>query len=779
MALMRMVGARVKRVEDPRLITGRSQYTDDVKMVDCAYAAFHRSPIAHGRIKSIDISAAKKVPGVLAVYTHKELGEFAEPVPGGGGITGMQVVRRYPLVNDGKVRQVGDPVALVVAENRYAASDAAQAIEVEYEELPAVVDIEKAADPASEKLYDDWRDNVAYRVEVGDKERVDAAMKSAHKVVSLRINQQRLVGNPMENRACLAKWDPGRQELLVYVSSQAPHLAKTFIATSLGLPEHRVHAIVPEVGGGFGVKIDTYGEEIAVSRASMLLNRPVKWAEERRESFLATVQGRGQVNYVDLAVDKDGKFLALRSRIFADLGAHQQMNTAAVPTLSNLMLTGAYVIPAIHGELVAVMTNTPPTGAYRGAGRPEALYLVERVVDQAARELGIDPADIRRKNFIGSDKFPYDTGLGVSYDSGNYAPALEKALQMADYKGVRAEQAQARKEGKKLIGIGLSSYVEVCGMGPSAAMGGIGWDSATVRFDPSGKVTVLTGVSPHGQGQETTFAQMIHDELGVPMEDVTVLHGDTQIVQYGIGTFGSRGLAVGGAALTKAIERVREKARRVGAHLLEAPVEDVVYDQGRMHVKGASGRAVTIQEVANACMLSVQKLPQEIEPGLEGTGTFEPTNFTFPFGTHVAVVEIDAETGDLKLRRMIAVDDCGRIMSPLLVAGQVHGGLAQGIGQALFEGAQWDENGQMITGSFMDYAMPFASELPLFELDHTETPSPINPMGAKGVGEAGTIGSTPAVVNAVVDALAHLGIKDVDMPVTSEKVWKILQGGKS
>jgi carbon-monoxide dehydrogenase large subunit len=779
MAVMRMVGAKVKRVEDPRLITGRSTYTDDVRLIDMHYASFHRSPIAHGRITRVNIDAAKAVPGVVAVYTAKELGEFSEPVPGGGNITGMQVVRRYPLVNDGKVRQVGDPIALVVATSRAAAKDGADAVEVDYEELPAVVDIEKAADRSSPKLYDDWKNNVAFHVEVGDKAAVDAAMKGAHKVVSLRIVQQRLVGNPMETRACVASWDQGRQEMTVWVSSQAPHLAKTFIASSLGLPEHQMHVIVPEVGGGFGVKIDTYPEEIACARASMKVGKPIKWYEERREHFLATVQGRGQVDYVDLAVDKDGKFLALRSRIIADLGAHQQMNTAAVPTLSNLMLSGAYDIPAIFGELDAVMTNTPPTGAYRGAGRPEALYLVERVVDLAARELGMDPAEIRRKNFIQKSQFPFTTKAGVTYDSGDYEPTMDKALQLSGYKELRAEQKAAGKGGKKLLGIGLSTYVEICGMGPSAAMGGIGWDSATVRFDPSGKVTVLTGVSPHGQGQETTFSQLIQDELGVPMEDVTVLHGDTRIVQYGIGTFGSRGLAVGGAALMRAIDRVRNKAKAVAAHLLEASVDDIVYDQGRMHVKGVPGRAITIQEVAQTCMLVVQKLPQEIEPGLEGHGSFEPTNFTYPHGTHVAAVEIDTETGEVHLRKVVAVDDCGRIVSPTLVEGQVHGGLAQGIGQALFEGAKWDENGQMITGSFMDYAMPIASELIEFQLDHTETPSPVNELGAKGVGEAGTIGICPAVMNAVVDALASYGVRDVEMPVTSEKVWRIIHEGGS
>lgn len=777
MAISRLVGARVKRVEDPKLITGRGQYTDDVRMLDMLYGYVHRSPVAHARITRIDTSKAKQIPGVVAVYTAEDLGEFAAPVPAGANITGMQLTRRYPLVHDGKVRLVGDAIAFVVAESRAAAKDGSDAIEVDYEELPAVVDVEKALAPDAPRLYDDFTNNIAYQIEVGDKAATDAAFARAHKTVSLRINQQRLVGNPMEMRNAVASWNQGEQKLTVYVSSQAPHLAKTFIAGALGLPEHHVRVIVPDVGGGFGVKIDTYGEEILTARAAILLQRPVKWSEDRREHFVATVQGRGQVNYVEMALGQDGAFLGMRVRIIADLGAFQQMNTAAVPTLSNLMLCGCYDIPALHGELTAVYTNTPPTGAYRGAGRPEALHLLERIVHTAAAELGMDPVEIRRKNFVSPDKFPYTTKGGVTYDSGNYEPALDKALAAIDYTGLRAEQERMRRSGTKLLGIGISTYVEICGMGPSAAMGGIGWDSATVRFDPSGKVTVLTGVSPHGQGQETTFAQMVHDELGVPMEDVQVLHGDTQLIQYGIGTFGSRGLPVGGAALLKAVERVRNKATQVAAHLLEASVDDVVYDQGRMHVKGVPGKAVTIQEVAKACMLEVQKLPQEIEPGLDATATFEPTNFTYPFGTHIVAVEVDTDTGEIALRRVVAIDDVGNIMSPLLVHGQIHGGLAQGIGQALFEGAQWDENGQLVTGSLMDYAMPLASGLCSYELGHTTTPTPVNPMGAKGCGEAGTIGVCPAVVNAVVDALAPYGVKDVDMPITPEKVWRAINAG--
>jgi carbon-monoxide dehydrogenase large subunit len=776
MAITKMVGARVKRVEDPRLITGQSTYVDDLRMVDMLYMSVARSPIAHGRVKSIDTSKAERSPGVVAVYTAETIGEFAAGIPNAWNLTGVRITRKFPLASD-KVRLVGDPIAIVVATNRYAARDAAELVDADYEELPAVVDVEKALEQGGEPVWDNAPGNEAYRTEAGDKVATEAAFKDAHKVASLRIVNQRVIPNPMETRGVVAKWERGPQQLTVWSSSQIPHLLKTNLAAVLSLPEQKVRVIVPEVGGGFGCKLNIYAEEILASRASILLNRPVKWIEDRRESFASTIHGRGQVDYVDMAVSQDGKILGVRTRIIADLGAYAQVNTEAIPTLSNLVLSGLYDVPAIYSELIAVYTNLPPTDAYRGAGRPEGVHLLERVVDQAAREIGMDPAEFRRRNFIPKEKFPFTTKVGVTYDSGDYEPALDKALALGDYAKLREEQKRVNAGGDKLMGIGLSSYIELSGFNPSGAGGGIGWESGTVRFEPSGKVTVLTGVSPHGQGQETTFAQIVADELGVPFEDVNVVHGDTAMVQYGMGTYGSRGTAVGGAALVKAIERVREKARQIAAHLLEASVEDIVYDQGQLRVKGVPSRSITIQEIAKTAYLQVDKLPQEIEPGLQATATFDPTNFTWPFGVHLAVVEIDKDTGAVKLTRMIAVDDCGRIISPLLVAGQVHGGLAQGIGQALFEGAQYDENGQPLTGTLMDYALPIASELPNYELDHTETPSPVNPLGAKGVGEAGTIGSTPAIANAIADALASYGVKDVDMPVTSEKVWRILNGG--
>src|SRR5436190_2510544 len=774
MAVMRMVGARVKRVEDPRLITGQSTYVDDVRLVDMLYAAVARSPIAHGRIRGIDTSRAAATPGVVAVYTAKDL-KFGAPLPNGYKFAGVHCTRHDPICAD-KVRMVGDPIAVVVAESRYAARDAADLVEGDYEELPAIVDVEKALEPGAATIWDNAPENQAYRFEVGDKAATDAAFQDAHKTVSLRLVNQRLIPNPMETRGVVAKWERGPQQLTVWSSSQIPHLLRTNLAAILELPEHKVRVIVPEVGGGFGCNLNVYAEEALTARAATLLNRPVKWIEDRRESFAATTHGRGQVDYVDLAVDRDGKIVGLRCKIIADLGAYAQLSTEVIATLSTLVLSGCYDIPAVYGEVIAAYTNLPPTDAYRGAGRPEGVHLVERIVDVAAREIGIDPAEFRRKNFVPKEQFPFTSKTGVTYDSGDYEPALDKALQIANYQQLREEQRRINANGQKLMGIGLANYIELSGFNPSAAGGGIGWESSTVRFEPSGKVTVLTGVSPHGQGQETTFAQILADELGVPFDDVVVVHGDTATVQYGMGTYGSRGTAVGGAALMKAVDRVREKAKRIAAHLLEASAEDIVFDQGRLYVKGAPDRAVTIQQIAQTAYLQVDKLPQEIEPGLEATATLDPTNFTWAFGTHIAAVEIDRETGDVALQRMVAVDDCGRIISPLLVTGQVHGGVAQGIGQALYEGAQYDENGQPLTGTLMDYALPLASELPRFESDHTVTPSPVNPLGAKGIGEAGTIGSTPAVVNAVVDALAQFGVKDVDMPITSEKVWRILQG---
>jgi len=773
MAVSKMVGARVKRVEDPRLITGAGTYVDDIRMVDMLYGAVVRSPIAHGRIRRIDTKAARERPGVVAVYTAKDL-QFAAPLPNAWNLTGIRVTRHDPLATE-RVRMVGDGVAFVVAESRYGARDAADVVDVDYTELRPVSDPERALRKSAPNVWDNAPGNEAYRTEVGDRAAVDAAFASAFKTVSLRVVNQRLIPTPIETRGVVARWDRGLEQLTVWSSSQIPHLLKTNIAGVLGLPEQKVRVIVPEVGGGFGCKLNIYAEEILAARAAMLLNRPVKWIEERRESFASTIHGRGHVHYVEMALSREGKILGLRNRFIADLGAYAQVNTEAIPTLANLVLSGVYDMGAIHSELIAVYTNLPPTDAYRGAGRPEGVHAVERIIHAAAHALDMDPTEIRRRNLIAKDRFPFTAKTGVTYDSGNYEANLDLALTVSKYAELRAEQARVNAGGTHLMGIGVAIYIELSGFNPSGAGGGIGWESGTVRFEPTGKVTIYTGVSPHGQGQETTFAQIAADELGVPFEDITVLHGDTQMVQYGMGTYGSRGTAVGGAALVKAIDRVKDKAKRIAALLLEASPEDIVYDQGRLYVGGVPGRAVTVQEVAGTAYLHVDKLKNEIDPGLEATATFDPTNFTWPYGTYIAVVIIDRETGEVKLRDLFATDDVGRVISPLLVAGQVHGGIAQGVGQALFEGARFDENGQPLTGSLMDYAVPIASELPAYVLAATETPTPVNPLGAKGVGEAGTIGTTPAVANAVVDALQQFGIDEVEMPITSERIWQALR----
>jgi carbon-monoxide dehydrogenase large subunit len=531
--------------------------------------------------------------------------------------------------------------------------------------------------------------------------------------------------------------------------------------------------VAPEVGGGFGCKLNIYAEEVIAAVAAMRVGKPVKWVEERSESFLATTHGRDQVAYVEAAATKDGTILGLRMRLIGDLGAFHQLFTPAVPTFSGLMSTGVYKIANLRSEVLGVFTNKTPVDAYRGAGRPEATYYVERLVDMVAAELGLDPVNVRRRNFIPPDAFPYTTASGLTYDSGDYELALKRALEMAGYSKFREEQAKAREAGR-YVGIGVSTYTEICGIGPSAALPAAGWESGTVRVESSGKVTVLTGSSPHGQGQETSFAQMAADELGVPIDDIVVLHGDTSIVATGVGTFGSRNTAVGGAALMMCLAKVKDKATRLAAHLMEALPDDMVYSEGRLYVRGHSDKAMTIVEVAAAAYRAVG-LPPDMEPGMEATSFFEPSNFTFPFGAHIAMVEIEPDTGDITIQRYIAVDDCGRPINPLLIDGQIHGGIAQGIGQALYEEAVYDESGQLLSGSLLDYALPTAAMLPTYETDRTETPTPVNPMGAKGVGEAGTIGSSAAVVNAAVDALGHLGVRHVDMPLKSEKLWRVIQ----
>ncbi|HJQ22858.1 MAG TPA: xanthine dehydrogenase family protein molybdopterin-binding subunit [Blastocatellia bacterium] len=798
----RFVGKSVKRTEDPRLIQGLGHYVDDVKLADTLTVAFLRSMYAHARITSIDASEAAHAPGVVAVYTGKDVAQKVGPVPcaSAGAIPGLRIPDYRVLATD-HVVFVGQPVAVVVATDRYAARDAIDLIMVDYEELPAAVDLEAAAGTGP-AIYEAYGDNIAYKLTAGEGD-IDAALKGADHVITQRIVHQRLAPVAMEPRGVLARYLPGEQELTLWSSTQIPHLLRTQIALMLGMPENKLRVITPEVGGGFGSKLNVYAEEALLGWISMQLGKPVKWIETRRENMQATIHGRGQVGTLEVGYNNDGTLTGLRWNVLADMGAYMQLLTPAIPTLTGLMLSGCYKIPAIQINITGVFTNKVATDAYRGAGRPEATYVVERALDLVAAELGMDTVDVRRKNFPKPDEFPFKTATGLFYDSGNYEAALDKALGIADYKALREAQRQARDEGR-LIGIGVSTYVEICALGPSQAMPAGGWESATVRIEPTGKVTVLTGASPHGQGQETSFAQIVADQLGVDLNDIAVIHGDTSIVQYGIGTFGSRATAVGGTAVYMAVEKLIEKARQIAAHMLGVDAASVAFNEGKFSKVAAraasaaastevpepmlpagqapagaipepedDGKKVSIQDVALAAHLA-REIPPGMEPGLSATHFFEPTNFTFPFGTHIAVVEVDRETGAIEFQRYVAVDDCGKVINPMLVDGQVHGGIVQSIGQALYEEVVYDDQGQLLTGTLMDYALPKAAMIPRMELDRTETPSPVNPMGVKGVGEAGTIGATPAIVNAVVDALAPLGVRHIDMPLKPEKIWQIV-----
>jgi carbon-monoxide dehydrogenase large subunit len=769
----KLIGERIKRKEDPRLITGTASYVDDIKLPNIHHVAFLRSIYGHAKINKIDVSEARKLPGVVAVLTHEDIKGVLKPMPCVGGVPDMHTPEHYPL-SGGKVRFVGEAIAAVVANDRYVARDALDLINVDYEPLPVVVDMEKALEKGAPLLYEEYGENrgFTWKISGGD---IDKAFQEADRVVKLRLVNQRVAPIPLETRAVLAQYqDRGVEgELTVWTSTQIPHGIRTSIAGMLNLPEHRVRVIAPEVGGGFGCKVDFYGEEVLIPYLAMKLKVPVKWVEGRRENIQATDHGRDQINYIEAAVKNDGTVVGLRVKVLADMGAYYQLLSPAIPTLTGLMMCGPYKIPNVSMEVLGVFTNKMTTDAYRGAGRPEATYLLERTMDAIAAELNLDPVEVRMKNFIQPQEFPYKTATGLVYDSGNYQAALQKALDHVGYKKLREEQKKLREQGQ-YMGIGISSYVEICAFGPSAATATGGWESATVRIEPTGKVTVLTGASPHGQGQETTFAQIVADGLGLTMEDITVQHGDTAVVQYGIGTFGSRATAVGGTAVYLALQKVKEKASKFAAHMLKVDPKGLVFRDGKIFPENNPEKSVTLTEVGLAAYLA-KDLPPDTEPGLVATAFYEPKNFTYPFGTHIAVVDIDPETGQIKFRRYVAVDDCGNIINMLTVHGQVHGGIAQGLGQALYEEIVYDENGQLLTGSFMDYCIPKAHHLPKFELDYTVTPTDVNPLGAKGVGEAGTIGSTPAIVNAVVDALAHLGVRNIDMPLKPEKIWKAIR----
>jgi aerobic carbon-monoxide dehydrogenase large subunit len=758
MPISKSVGARIKRREDPGLMRGLGQYVDDVKLPEILHVAILRSPHGHARIKSIDTAAARQHPGVVAVFTGADLRDQIGTLPTTADNPTLRIPKHYVLAVD-KVRYVGEGVAAVVAEGRYRARDVIDLIGVEYEPLPAVMDPEKALAPGSPVIHSEWPDNLAFRWELAQGD-VEKAFKRSDRVVKQKLVHQRLAPIAMEARGVIARYLATDKELTVWSSTQIPHLLKTHLAKMLQLPEEQVRVIAPDVGGAFGSKLNVYAEEGLLAWIAMKLGRAVKWIEERRENFRATIHGRGQVGEVEAAVKKDGTILGLRYKVIADIGAYHQLFTPAIPPFTGLMLSGCYKIPAIAIDVTAAFTNKMSTDAYRGAGRPEATYVIERLMDRIAQELDIDAVKVRRKNFPQPKQFPFKTATGLAYDSGNYQRALDKALRLAGYDKLRREQKKLRRRGRYL-GIGVSTYVEICAMGPGF------WEYGKVEVEPSGSVRVFSGASPHGQGQKTSFAQIVADQLGVDLDDIDVIHGDTAIVAKGMGTFGSRATAVGGIAVYQAAEKVREKARDLAAQLFEVDADDLVFSEGRFAVKGVPRKALTIAQIAR------QSHAAKLAPDLAADSTFEPANFTFPFGAHICVVEVEPETGNVEIKKYVAVDDCGKVINPLLVDGQVQGGIAQGLGQALYEEVVYDENGQLLTGSLMDYPLPRASNLPHFELARTETPTPVNPLGVKGIGEAGTIGSTPAAVSAVVNALAPFGVTHIDMPLTPQKIWRV------
>jgi len=761
-ALAYGLGARVRRREDPRLITGAGTYVDDLRPPGLCHLVFLRSYLPHAAIGAVDAAAARASPGVIEVVTAAELKDA--PAFPASGPKGSRLPQR-PLLNGDRVRFSGDLIGYVVAETREEARDAADAVVVEVDARPVVIDPIAAADEGAALVHDSLGTNVADESTRiwGD---VEAAFTGAHRVVRARIRNQRLAGAPIETRAVLAianRWEPS---VTVWSATQIPHGVRDELATFLDLPQSAVRVIAPEVGGGFGAKLSVYPEELLVAWAAMRVGRPVKWVEERSEHLQATTHGRDQIHDAELAVNADGTLRGLKVRLTADLGAYPM--GVGLPRLTRRLLGGCYRLPALQVDIRSVYTNKTPIAAYRGAGRPEAIFLIERMIDLAARELGVDPADMRRRNLLPAFDAPIASISGELYDSGDYAAALERALAVAGYDQLRAEQQQARQAGR-LIGIGVASYVEMAGFGPDGDL----FESATVRANADGTVTVVTGTSPHGQGHETAWAQLVASELGIAMDRVTVRHGDTATVAVGLGTFGSRSAAVGGTAVHLAAGDVSEKARRLAAHLLEAAPADIVVSDGQWQVRGVPGRGVTFADIAGTAYGSAR--PKDIEAGLESTRFFQPPGMVFPFGAHVAVVEVDRETGSVTLRRYVSVDDCGRVINPLLVEGQVHGGLAQGIAQALYEEVAYDGDGSLLSGNLTTYMIPTAPDLPSFILDRTITPSPVNPLGVKGVGESATIGSTPAVVNAVVDALSPLGVTEIDPPCSPEKVWRAIE----
>jgi carbon-monoxide dehydrogenase large subunit len=792
-----IMGAPLKRREDRRFITGKGRYLDDIQMPGMTYLAVLRSPYAHARILGIDTSAASAMPGVVAVFTSADIPynplPMAWPAGGSAGLQNNVNMPRALATDD--VKWTGEGVAAVVAETPEIAQDALEHIHVTWEPLPAVVDAEAATKDGAPQLHENAPNNVVFDWTVGDLAGTDAALATAETVIRQRLVNQRLIPNAMETRGDIGWYNPGTEEYTIWMSSQTPHIQRLLVGIfTMGIPEHKLRCISPDVGGAFGSKIFCYADYILVLHASKAIGgRPVKWVEGRRENYQATIHGRDHITYIEVAAKKDGEVTGLKVKTYANLGGRLSTIGPGIPTtLYARVLSGPYKIPNVYCEVIGVYTNTVFTDAYRGAGRPEATYVIERAMDLVADELGIDPAEVRRRNFLPPDSFPYANpsglykasgGAEIFIDSGNYEPALDKALAHAGYADMAKRKAEAKARGK-LLGVGLSTYLEVCGVAPSKWIGAVGegwgaamWESANIRVHLTGKVVLTIGTQPQGQGHETTYSQIVASQLGIAVDDVIVQHSDTQGTPMGYGSYGSRTAAVGGTAAIKALDKIQAKAKIYAAHMLEASPDDIEIDGANYRVKGSPDKVKTFQEIAFAIGLGFS-LPEGMEPYLDETAYYDTPNCTWPFGTHIAMVEVDEVTGEVDLVRFIAVDDCGNKINPMIVDGQIHGGLAQGIGQALWEEAVYDDQGQLLSGSMLDYALPKASRLPTFELDETVTPSPVNPLGVKGIGEAGTIGSTPAVVNAVIDALSDFGIRHIDMPLTSQKVWRAMRSAK-
>lgn len=782
------IGQSVLRKEDERFLTGAGQYTDDISVNNMVYAYFVRSPHAHATIKSIDKQAALQAPGVVAVYDGQDVAaDNIAGLPCGWLITDTdgQPMKEppHPILCQGKARYVGDHVAMVIAKTQEQARDAAELVEVDYEVLPAVADVRDAGKSGAPTLHEQAPDNHCYKWAIGEKEAVDKAFEQAAHITKIDLVNNRLIPNAMEPRAAIGCYSRASDEYTLYVANQNPHVERLLLtAFVMGLPEHKVRVIAPDVGGGFGSKIYLYAEDVCVTWAAKKLNRSIKWTADRNEAFLSDAHGRDHVTHAEMAMDKDGKFLAFRVHTHANLGAYLSTFSTAIPTiLYATLLAGQYTTPQVYVEVDAWFTNTAPVDAYRGAGRPEATYLLERIVSRAGWELGLSQDEIRRRNFI--TEFPYQTPVALQYDIGDYPQCLDKAMALADVEGFSQRRQQSEAKGL-LRGIGYSSYIEACGLAPSNIAGALGaraglFECGEVRVHPTGSVTVFTGSHSHGQGHETTFAQVVAARLGIPVENVDIVHGDTGRVPFGMGTYGSRSISVGGSAIMRAIDKIEAKAKKIAAHLMEASDTDIEFANGEFSVKGTD-KKIPFAQVALTAYVPHNYPLETLEPGLNETAFYDPTNFTYPSGTYICEVEINPKTGETRVDRFTAVDDFGTIINPMIVEGQVHGGLAQGIGQALMENCVYDrETAQLLTGSFMDYTMPRADDFPEFKIEHVCTPCTTNPLGTKGCGEAGAIGSPPAVINAVLDALAPLGVKDIDMPATPHRVWQAIEDAKA